>query len=245
MPFTLSPLGFFGGRGVRSFLVCIYCPSICHFILLDMGQDVAGALLKLGLALVIGTIIGAEREYKNKSAGLRTLILICLGSTLFTIISSSLGAESETGRIASNIVTGIGFLGAGAIMREGLTVSGLTTASSIWVTAALGMAVGAGEYYLAAFGTVIVFTVLTLFGYIQPLIERYKKAIELHITYVGEDDTLLEKEMGRFHLKFDKIRTIKKDGDLVLQYEISGPTDRLNLFLKTLNRNDAIKSFEY
>src|SRR3546814_7366826 len=87
-------------------------------------------LLKLGFALAIGTIIGAEREYKNKSAGLRTLILICLGSTLFTMISYTLGAESETGRIASNIVTGIGFLGAGAIMREGLTVTGLTTASS-------------------------------------------------------------------------------------------------------------------
>lgn len=220
-------------------------PHHQYVIVVDMEEDVTGALLKLGLALLIGTIIGAEREYKNKSAGLRTLILICLGSTLFTMISSSLGAEGETGRIASNIVTGIGFLGAGAIMREGLTVSGLTTASSIWVTAALGMAVGAGEYYLAAFGTVIVFTVLTLFGYIQPLIERYKKAIELHITYAGEDDTILEKEMDRFHLRFDKIRTIKKDGDLVLQYEISGPTDRLNLFLKTLNRNKAIKSFEY
>ena len=71
-----------------------------YVIAVDMEQDVAGALVKLGLALLIGTIIGAEREYKNKSAGLRTLILICLGSTLFTMISSSLGAESETGRIA-------------------------------------------------------------------------------------------------------------------------------------------------
>src|SRR5687768_4398944 len=245
MPFTLSPLGFFGGRGVRSFLVCIYCPSICHFILLDMGQDVAGALLKLGLALVIGTIIGAEREYKNKSAGLRTLILICLGSTLFTIISSSLGAESETGRIASNIVTGIGFLGAGAIMREGLTVTGLTTASSIWVTAALGMAVGAGEYYLSVFGTVIVLVVLTLFGFIQPLMERYKKAIELHITFTGDDETMLEDEMNRFNLNFVKIRAIKKEGNSVFQYEVSGPKKELNLFLKTLNQNKAIKSFEY
>ena len=83
-----------------------------------MEENIGGVLLKLALALVVGTFIGAEREYKNKYAGLRTLILICLGSTLFTMISSSLGAEGETGRIASNIVTGIGFLGAGAIMRE-------------------------------------------------------------------------------------------------------------------------------
>jgi putative Mg2+ transporter-C (MgtC) family protein len=109
-----------------------------------MNEDIGEVLLELGVALLIGTIIGVEREYKNKAAGLRTLILICLGSTLFTITSESFGASGETARIASNIVTGIGFLGAGAIMREGLTVSGLTTASSIWVTAALGMDVGAG-----------------------------------------------------------------------------------------------------
>ena len=210
-----------------------------------MEQNIGDVLLKLGLALLIGTVVGAEREYKNKSAGLRTLILICLGSTLFTMISSSLGHESETGRIASNIVTGIGFLGAGAIMREGLTVSGLTTASSIWVTAALGMSVGAGEYYLAIFGTAIVLAVLTLFGFVQPVIERYRKSIELHITLAVDEEVLLEEEMNGFNLKFDKIRTIKRDGDSVFQYEVSGPKDQLNLFLKTLNKNPAIKSFEY
>ena len=202
-------------------------------------------LLKLGVALLIGTVIGAEREYKNKAAGLRTLVLICLGSTLFTMLSSTLGAESETGRIAANIVTGIGFLGAGAIMREGLTVTGLTTASTIWVTAALGMAVGAGEYFLSAVATVIVFVVLTLFGFIQPMIERYKRAIELHITYANQDERELEKEMERLNLRYVKVKTIKKDGDLVLQYEVSGGRDNVDMFLKTLNRNPAIKSLEY
>ena len=211
----------------------------------NTNMEIKEVLLKLGVALLIGTVIGAEREYKNKSAGLRTLILICLGSTLFTMISATLGAESEKGRIASNIVTGIGFLGAGAIMREGLTVTGLTTASTIWVTAALGMAVGAGEYYLSAFATVIVFAVLTLFGYIQPVIDRYKKSIELHITYTNQDDAELEREMERFKLKYEKVRTVKKDGDLVLQYELSGAKEDVNLFLQTLNKNPAIKSFEY
>ena len=210
-----------------------------------MEHTIGDILIKLGLALLVGTVIGAEREYKNKSAGLRTLILICLGSTLFTMISGSLGAESETGRIASNIVTGIGFLGAGAIMREGLTVSGLTTASSIWVTAALGMAVGAGEYYLSIFGTLIVISVLTLFGFVQPVLERYRKAIELHITLMGDDELVLEEEMSRFNLRFEKIRTIKKNGDSVFHYDVSGPKNQLQLFLKTLNRNPAIKSFEY
>jgi putative Mg2+ transporter-C (MgtC) family protein len=212
-----------------------------------MDERIVDILVKLGLALLIGTIIGAEREYKNKSAGLRTLILICLGSTLFTIISGSLGAENETGRIASNIVTGIGFLGAGAIMREGLTVSGLTTASSIWVTAALGMAVGAGDFYLAIFATVIVLAVLTLFGFIQPFLERYQKAIELHITFSGSDDPAVdfEKDMKRFHLKFETVKALKKDGQAVFHYEISGPKNKLQLFLKTLNKNKAVTSFEY
>jgi putative Mg2+ transporter-C (MgtC) family protein len=210
-----------------------------------MREDIGDLLLKLGLALLIGTIVGAEREYKNKSAGLRTLILICLGSTLFTIISETFGAPDEIGRIASNIVTGIGFLGAGAIMREGLTVSGLTTASSIWVTAALGMAVGAGEYWMSIFGTIIVMVVLTLFGFIQPLLERYRKVIELHITFSGEDDEILEKAIGRFKLSFEKIRTIKKDGNSIFHYEVSGPKRELDRFLKTLNKNKEIKSFEY
>ena len=212
-----------------------------------MDEDILDGLTKLGLALLIGTIIGVEREYKNKSAGLRTLVLICLGSTLFTMLSTELGAANETGRIASNIVTGIGFLGAGAIMREGLNVSGLTTASSIWVTAALGMAVGAGEYYLSIFGALIVLAVLTLFTFIQPLIDRYKTAIELHITFSGEVDSIVdvEKDMHQFRLRFEKIRTVKRKGDSVFHYEVSGPKSELNLFLKSLNRNKAIRSFEY
>ena len=210
-----------------------------------MEEDTGDLLLKLGLALLIGTIIGAEREYKNKSAGLRTLILICVGSTLFTIISRTFGAPGEISRIASNIVTGIGFLGAGAIMREGLTVSGLTTASSIWVTAALGMAVGAGQYWLSVFATIIVLVVLTLFGFIQPLLERYRKIIELHITISTEDDEVIVKAMERFKLSSEKIRTIKRDGNSIFHYEVSGPKRELDQFLKTLNKNDQIKSFEY
>lgn len=222
--------------------------SITHFSLVQfMNEEVIDVLTKLVLALLIGTVIGAEREYKNKSAGLRTLTLICLGSTFFTMLSVELGAENETGRIAANIVTGIGFLGAGAIMREGLTVSGLTTASSIWVTAALGMAVGAGAYYISIFGFLIVLAVLTLFSSIQPWIERYKTAIELHITFTGEVDSItdVENDMSQYKLRFEKIRTIKRGGDSIFHYEVSGPKKELNLFLKSLNRNKAIRSFEY
>lgn len=212
---------------------------------MNSGQDIGESLLKLGLALLVGTLIGGEREIRNKAAGLRTLILISVGSMLFTMLSGLLGAANETGRIASNIVTGIGFLGAGAIMREGLTVSGLTTASTIWVTAALGMAVGAGEYAVALFGTVVVLAVLTVFGYLQSFIEQYQKSIELHITFSGEDVVQLEREMKNFRLRFEKTRAMKKDGESVFYYDVAGRKNDLNRFLKTLIFNNSVKSFEY
>jgi len=104
-----------------------------------MYQPVLEDLTKLLVALVIGAIIGAEREYRTKSAGFRTVILITVGSTLFTIVSNLM---SNDARVASNIVTGIGFLGAGAIFKEGASVKGLTTATTIWISAAIGMAIG-------------------------------------------------------------------------------------------------------
>lgn len=108
-------------------------------------------LIKIIGSVVAGIILGVEREFKDKSAGLKTITTICLGSTLFTILSYKMGiGESEDAtRIASYIVSGIGFLGAGVIFKDGTTVSGLTTASIIWMAAAVGMALGFGEFMLA------------------------------------------------------------------------------------------------
>ncbi len=103
-------------------------------------------VIKLGLSFLIGLVIGFEREYRSKSAGLRTMILICMGSTLFTILSIKVSADA--GRIAANIVTGIGFIGAGIIFRENNRLVGITTAAIVWVTAALGMGIGAGYFQL-------------------------------------------------------------------------------------------------
>ena len=131
-------------------------------------------IIKLALALLFGAIIGAEREYKSKAAGFRTVILITVGSALFTIVSNVLGAE---GRVASNIVTGIGFLGAGAIFREGVNVKGLTTATTIWISAAIGMAIGIGKYDFAFAALIIVMLVLLSFTWIQKKIERTESLV--------------------------------------------------------------------
>src|SRR3954467_11106111 len=112
-------------------------------------MDTFEIVIKLLISVLIGGIIGAEREFHNKSAGLRTLMLICLGSTLFTMFSMEIGAHTSPDRIASNIVTGIGFVGAGVIFMGGTGINGVTTAATIWVTAALGVGVGAGHQYIA------------------------------------------------------------------------------------------------
>ena len=121
-------------------------------------------VLRLLLAAVIGGVLGFERELRQKSAGLRTNILIALGAAVFTLLSLDLAAgwNADPARIAAQIVTGIGFLGAGAIMRTDRAIHGLTTAATVWVNASLGMAAGAGRYGLAIAGAAI--TTLVLFG---------------------------------------------------------------------------------
>ncbi|MFM8473553.1 MAG: MgtC/SapB family protein, partial [Candidatus Kapaibacterium sp.] len=116
-------------------------------------------VVKLMLAVVVGGLIGLEREYSSKAAGFRSIVLICIGSTLFTMLSLQLGGAANADRIAANIITGIGFIGAGVVFKDGVSITGITTASSIWATAALGMAIGGGHYLLALEGMMLVITV--------------------------------------------------------------------------------------
>jgi putative Mg2+ transporter-C (MgtC) family protein len=129
---------------------------------------------RLVVAAALGAILGAEREYRQKAAGLRTNTLISLGSALFTLMSIELvpGGSGDPSRVAAQIVTGIGFLGGGAILRTGMSVRGLTTAATIWVVAAVGVAAGAGKYGLAVATTAIAFAVLTALPPLEELIER-------------------------------------------------------------------------
>ena len=119
--------------------------------------------LRLLLAALCGAGVGSQREHANKAAGLRTHILVALGSALFTVVSmDGFGDKADPSRVAAQIVVGIGFLGAGAILHTQATVSGLTTAASIWVTAAIGLAAGVGMYFLTIVTTMLVLAVLQL-----------------------------------------------------------------------------------
>ncbi len=144
-------------------------------------------LLKLGLATVLGGAIGLEREIKGKPAGLRTNILICIGAALLTDVSVRIGLTEagvrvgDPARLAAQIVSGIGFIGAGTIMQGGGMVTGLTSAATIWVVASLGIAIGAG-FYIEAMGTgALVTIVLAWLGRLENRLRRYQRSVRYTI----------------------------------------------------------------
>lgn len=128
-------------------------------------------LLKAVLSLLAGFVLGFEREWKDKSAGFKTISIICLGSTLFSLLSMkvAVGESEDATRIASYVVSGIGFLGAGVIFKDGVTVNGLTTASIIWMSAAIGMAIGFGIFVTAGIFLAACFVIIIS----GPLINKY------------------------------------------------------------------------
>jgi putative Mg2+ transporter-C (MgtC) family protein len=131
----------------------------------------AVAIAQLALATALSGIVGMDRERHEKAAGLRTHMLSGIGACLFTILSVHAFPGADTSRVAASVVTGIGFIGAGVVLKRGGTVHELTTAASIWVTAAIGMAVGAGAWLLATAVTVIVWLVLAVLRYVKPAIQ--------------------------------------------------------------------------
>ena len=143
---------------------------------------------RLCLSALLGGALGFEREWRQKAAGLRTNILIAMGATLFTVMSIdvSTGSGGDSTRIASGIVTGIGFLGAGAIMRTGAGIKGLTTAAMIWVNAAVGVAVGGGEYRVATIATIVALVVLVLLDPVERALARRRRP--QHATHTATDD---------------------------------------------------------
>ena len=197
-------------------------------------------------AFVIGAIIGMEREFRSKAAGFRTMILICVGSCLYTIISKEAGSDS-TDRIASNIVTGIGFIGAGVIFKEGITVNGLTTAALIWITAALGMAIGYNNYPLAIVVSIMVVIVLFVLEPVQRFINKFHKVqdYKIKILPTGIDFKMeLENFFDLHAITFSCKRTVKENMDAVYVYRISSKDRNYDIVNNFLLNHSAVRSFE-
>ena len=155
-------------------------------------------IIRILLAALVGGAVGLERAYHDKSAGFRTMILIATGSAFFTIISDVVGDPiNDNGRIAAAVVSGVGFLGAGVIIKDGINIRGLTTAASIWMVASLGMGMGLGMYHLVGVVTVTILVVLWLMPPFERRIDALHEFLTFHIV-IKNTDKLEEKVLDLF-----------------------------------------------
>src|ERR1700750_1298647 len=204
-------------------------------------------LVKLLLSIFIGGLIGAEREYRSKSAGFRTLTLICLGSTLFTIFSQLIGVGTNPDRIASNIATGIGFVGAGVIFKGDFGVNGITTAAMIWVTAALGMGIGSGYEVVSLIACGVILVMLFLFSLLEGWIDRVNQTRGYKIVCAYQNETMqhFEKYFEKFNLKFKRSREMKTNDLITGEWLVRGSQKNHIAFVEFILNDPTVKVFEF
>lgn len=200
---------------------------------------------KLVAALALGGCIGLEREISDKAAGLRTNILICLGATLFTIISDRFG--NDPARIAAQIVSGIGFLGAGAIMHEGDRVTGLTTAATIWTVAAIGMSVGFGHYQTALWVTLAVIFVQLAFTQLDILIDDWRERHTFRIISKLDEESIEELHaiFREARLRVMRKKIMKRNNVFYSEWFTAGPRVAQEKVKKRLLESKAVLELTY
>lgn len=208
-------------------------PSAFNFSRIDQVLLSQGMTARLLMACAMGGVIGIEREWRHKASGLRTNMLICMGCALFTMLSAVLAGEGnpDKGRVASNIVQGIGFLGAGLILHTRNRVLGLTSAATVFVVASIGMACGAGLYIEAALATLIVLMALTLIGSLEWRVgwQRYPMVYEVR----GTDQSRMYSAM---------LQVLDAAGERlsVLERESVGDLQRIAFVIKATRRKHEI-----
>lgn len=204
-------------------------------------------LLRIFLAVVVGGIIGLERQYRDKAAGLRTLIFICMGSTVFTLLSQHLSTNGDPGRVAAQIVSGVGFLGAGVIIRENGRLVGITTAATVWFVAALGMGLGVGEYFLVGVSVILSLVVLMVF----PRLDQWLNARHLERTYevtcsldLAVIDSL-DKLVRGCGVKVFYYHRVKVNDNALCTWATSGLNTAHDKLIEGLFSNPDVKAFKY
>lgn len=197
--------------------------------------------LKLVLAVLAGGAVGLERQISGKPAGLRTNILICLGSALLMDLSMNLGMSfggarvGDPARLAAQVVTGIGFIGAGTIMQSRGAISGLTSAATIWVVAAIGLAIGAG-FYVEALGTAaLVMLVLSGLGHLEHKLLRARRTLSATVrTKPGVTLEWLKTQLFGDGLTINEVKSFDHDDDRVFEMTLSGPARQFEISRATL-----------
>jgi putative Mg2+ transporter-C (MgtC) family protein len=206
-------------------------------------------LLRLLLAAALGGMIGLEREHSGKPAGFRTNMLICLGAALITEVSFSvaLTAGADPGRIAAQIVSGIGFLGAGTILHSRGSVYGLTTAATLWVVAAIGMAVGARSYMAAVIGTTLVMLALMILGRVEDhLIPRKPSDRNLEVTMRPDGAIIssIEDSLRAAGYTLDTVKIQKDEDAFLASFHTRGSAQHWEAALREVLAIDGVLKVE-
>ncbi len=200
------------------------------------------------LAGALGAAIGLDREWNGKSAGLRTLMLVCLGAALFTIVSYKMGGDSSGDRIASNIVTGIGFIGAGLIFKDEQAVRGLTTSATVWATAAVGIAVGLGEYWLAVVTTAAIWLILVILQYFEHFFEKVSEIRHYVVKYKhipGEEYLAYDEFFSNKAYKLLSAKTEKSEDCIITSWLVRSSRKNHDLIVKKLLEDRRITTLDY
>lgn len=209
------------------------------------------ALIRILLALACGGVIGYEREHKNRPAGLRTHMMVCIGAALVMVVSQYLFEKYSPGvtdpsRLGAQVISGIGFLGAGTIIRDRFNVTGLTTAATLWVVACIGLAIGSGYYLMGIITTAIIFLALVLFRKLEGVLKIKPKRAKLKITAVYREETALEikdiLEKSGFSLKSAKFTKSKNGESVDFTYDLScSETKAWDLLPQKLYENKTVQ----
>lgn len=212
-------------------------------MIIDQNVNLVGAIYKLMLSLIIGSAIGLERRRKGQVAGMRTFSLICMGATLAMLISIYIPQEymglknGDPGRIAAQVISGIGFLGAGAIIQMKGSVKGLTTAAGIWMTAAIGLAIGSGMYTISIVAGLLVFFALTA---AEKLEVRLFKTGESKIIRIKSKGIVTDLTQLRQDLKEHNIHIV----DEFIKYNYHNEETIINFIILARGQQDFISLFE-
>ena len=212
----------------------------------EMGVVISSTIVRLVVSAILGGIIGLERELRHKPAGLRTNMFICFGSAMFTLLSDQLagGFGGDHTRVAAQIIPGIGFIGAGSILHSRGSVTGLTTAATLFVVASVGMAAGGGLYVTAVFATVVILIALALLGKMEAYFQLKALAFTYEVTgpsteaLLGELNRILDEEK----LAMQQVHAVSTDGHSRVVFEVECVRPEHDALRRRLHQSQVFSS---
>ena len=208
----------------------------------ELGVVLSSTLARLLLAAILGGIVGLERQLRHKPAGLRTNMFICFGAAMFTVLSKQLaGVESDSARIAAQIIPGIGFIGAGSILHAKASVTGLTTAATLFVVASIGMAAGGGLYLTACFATLMILLALVLLGRMESMFSLKAFVTTYEVTGRNVDGMLREvnRVLDSEQLAMHSVHIAHADPDFRMVFSLDGEQDQQSIVSLRLHESNA------